>query len=151
MPSRGNARMAIESIARLQRVLHDLALVPRKVAAMAAPRLTRPLQAQFRAGKDPYGNNWAPLKPSTLKTGRRPPPLTGFTRELRDGTKAVQGRAGVRLHVGARYGYFHQVGFRAGKTRVPPRRILPQFGLPKEWRIILVRSAREAARAAMGR
>lgn len=143
--------MAIAELGRLQSMLADLAAVPRKVAEQAAPRIDRLLQAQFRTGRDPYGNAWAALKASTLKTGRRPPPLTGFTRQLRTGTKATAARSGIRIEVGARYGFFHQAGFRVGKTRVPPRRILPQYGMPREWSAVLTRSAKEACRAAVRR
>jgi hypothetical protein len=144
--------MAIESLGRLEQVLDRLVSVPRRVAVIAAPRLTELLQSQFAEGKDPYGRPWRLLKPSTLRTGRRNPPLTGFTRKLRDGTKAAtqpSNRAGIRVKVGARYGFFHQSGFQRGHTYVAPRRILPQFGLPIAWSRVLKESAKQAAREAV--
>jgi len=144
---RVNRFQAIAEIGRLKDTLSRLAQVPRRTATIAAPRLTTLLQKQFRDGIDPYGRPWAPLRPATLaKHG--PPPLTD-TREMRRGTRAEQPRAnyaGIRLVVGATYGYFAQVGFRVGKTRVPPRRILPQYGMPREWSRVLAESARQAAR-----
>jgi len=147
---RVTGRQLVAQLGRLERVIEELAYAPRKVAVVAAPKLTRLLQQQFRRGEDPYGRPWAPLRPSTLARGRRPPPLTD-TRRLRDGTKATPypgGRAGIRLKVGRPYGYFHQVGFRVGRTRVPPRRILPQFGMPAAWREALAEAAREVGRQA---
>jgi len=142
------AAQAIARIGRLQAMLHDLALVPRRVAEIAAPRLTKLLQDEFRQGQDPYGNDWAPLAASTLARGRHPPPLTD-KRPLRRGTRAMVNpgrRAGIRILVGAPYGAFHQLGFRVGRTKVPPRRILPQFGMPKTWRAVLEKAARQAFR-----
>jgi hypothetical protein len=153
---RANAMQAIAEIGRLQATMDRLAQVPRRAATIAAPGLTRLLQAEFREGKDPYGRAWAPLRPATLATGRRPPPLTGFTRALKRGTRAEQPRAnyaGIRLVVGAPYGYFAQVGFRNARTgtRVPSRRILPQHGVPRAWSAVLDRAVSQAARQARAR
>jgi phage gpG-like protein len=147
---RGNATAAVAALRSLQKTLERLAYVPRKVAVIAAPRLTKLVQAQFRAGVDPYGVAWRPLRPATIAKGRRSPPLTD-TRRLRNGTKASArsgGRAGLVLKAGAPYGAFHQVGFRVGRTRVAPRRIFPQRGLPAAWRAVLDAAARQAAREA---
>lgn len=147
---RVSAAEAIASLAGLQRTIERLTYVPRRVAVIAAPKLTRLVQAQFRAGTDPYGRPWRGLKASTLAKGRRNPPLTD-TRRLRNGTGARPrpgGRAGIELKVGARYGKFHQVGFRNGKSFVAPRRILPQFGLPLGWSAVLDESTRLAFREA---
>lgn len=152
---RGSPQMAIAELGRLQATLHELTLVPRKVAEIAAPKIDRLLRQQFRDGQDPYGKAWAPLKPATLAKGRTPPPLTDST-DLRDGTGASVApgnRAGIRLRVGARYGYFHQAGYRNARTggKVPARRILPQFGLPRAWSAILREAARKAFRQAVQR
>jgi hypothetical protein len=146
-----SAMAAIASIGRLQRTLDRLIELPRKIAAEAKPDIDKLLRAQFRDGVDPYGRPWAPLRPSTIATGRRAPPLTGFTRQLRDGTMVKLGggnRAGLRIQVGKPYGYFHQVGFRVGSTRVQPRRILPQQGMPRAWSAALNRAASSLARRA---
>jgi hypothetical protein len=113
--------------------------------------VTKLVQDQFDKGVDPYGRPWAPLAASTLAKGRRPPPLTE-TRRLREGTRAYVMRAhyaGLRVVVGAPYGYFHQVGFRVGRTKVKPRRILPQFGLPRAWSDALRAASRQAASEAV--
>jgi hypothetical protein len=150
---RGDAMAGVAAMGQLKATLRRLAEVPRKVAAEAQPKLDALIQAQFRAGVDPYGNPWAPLRPATLARGRHPPPLTDTTK-LRDGTKVLlaPGNAmGLRLVVGAAYGYFAQAGFRVGPTKVPPRRILPQFTFPKAWKAVLDEAARACARRAVGR
>lgn len=150
---RGNAMAAIGSIGRLGQLLDRLMDLPRKVAAEAKPEIDRLLRRQFAAGVDPYGRPWAPLRPATIATGRRAPPLTGFTRELRGGTGVILGggnKAGLRVRLGAPYGYFHQVGYRNARTgrKVPARRILPQFGMPVAWNMALRRAATSIARRA---
>lgn len=132
-------------IGRVMDTIRRLSDVPRRVAVIAAPKITECLQRQFAQGRDPYGRPWAPLRPSTLaKHG--PPPLTD-KRTLRAGTlaKPKSGR-GISLVTGAAYGYFHQVGFHVGRYPVPARRILPQFGLPAEWSAILKTAAQQATR-----
>jgi len=134
---------------RLQRELERLARTPRRVAVIAAPQITRELGREFAHGADPYGHAWTPLRPSTLQK-HGPPPLThtgalaGRTRAMvRDGN-----RAGIHIVLGRAYGYFAQAGFRVGKTRVKPRRILPERGMPARWREILVAAFRQATREA---
>lgn len=146
---RGNAMMGVREIGRLEDTLRRLGAVPRSAALLLAPKLTRLLRQQFSEGKDPYGRPWAPLRPSTLRK-HGPPPLT-YTRKLRSGTKAVVPRAnyaGVRVVTGTSYAYFHQVGFHVGGRRVPARRVLPQYGLPKAWNEAIKSSLLQAARRA---
>ena len=144
----GNGAAAIADLDRLIRVVERLAYVPRKVAVIAAPKLTALVQREFRTGTDPYGRPWRPLKASTLAKGRRPPPLSD-TRRLRDGTGAVVTRSGIRLTVGAAYGVFHQYGFRVGRVKVGPRKVLPGHGMPASWKAVLDESSRMAARRAV--
>jgi hypothetical protein len=147
---RGDATAADAALDSLRRTLERLAYVPRRVAVIAAPKITTLLQEQFRLGRDPYGVSWAPLRASTIAKGRRNPPLTD-TRKLRDGTAAKArpgGRAGIALKSGAPYGAFAQVGFRVGRTRVPPRRIFPQRGIPAAWKKVLDAASRQAVREA---
>ncbi len=145
--------VGLEAIGRLKETIRRLSDLPRATAVEAKPEIDKLLRAEFRQGTDPYGKPWAPLARSTLARGRRPPPLTD-SRELRDGTGVSLregGRAGLLIKLGAPYGYFAQVGFRVGKTKVPARRILPQFGVPSAWRIALRDAARRAARKAVAR
>lgn len=147
---RASLMSAPAAFGKLEKVLERLAYVPRKVAIIAAPQITRELRKEFRAGRDPYGTPWAPLRPSTLAKGRTPPPLTDSD-ALAGGTKAMVrdgNRAGIHIVLGAKYGYFAQAGFRVGKTKVKPRRILPERGMPAKWREIIVSAARRAVREA---
>lgn len=146
----GGANLAVAELGRLVDTIDRLSRVPRRVATIAAPQIEAELKKQFYAGLDPYGRPWRPLRPATIAKGRTPPPLTD-TKALRDGTKARAvpgGRAGIRITLGAFYGFFHQVGFRVGRTRVGPRRILPQFGMPATWMRILRDASRQAFREA---
>jgi len=148
---RGNAMVGLAAIGRLKETIRRLSDLPRATAVEAKAPIDKLIRAEFRDGLDPYGRPWAPLAASTLARGRRPPPLTD-TRVLRDGTTVSLrggGRAGLLIKLGAPYGYFAQVGFRVGKTRVPPRRVLPQYGLPVAWKLALRDAARRAARKAV--
>lgn len=142
-----SADRALASLRGLIRTVEELAYVPRKVAVIAAPKISALIRRQFLNGCDPYGRQWRALRPSTLANGRRPPPLTDTAR-MRDGTVAKPGRAGITLTVGAPYAKFHQYGFRAGRTSVGPRRILPNAGMPASWRKALDESATLAIRQA---
>lgn len=134
----------------IERTIERLTYVPRRVAVIAAPGLNTLIQAGFSAGTDPYGRPWRELKPSTIATGRRNPPLTGFTRRLRSNSfvrPRSGNRAGLdfnRLEASVPYAVRHQIGFHVGKTYVAPRRFVPQFGLPLGWSRVLRESTRQA-------
>ena len=142
-----NASACIAALRQVRRSVEELARLPHKLAVRAAPLISAELRDQFRAGVDPYGAPWAPLKPSTLKR-HGPPPLTD-TGALANGTRAYPGRGGILVVIGRSYGAFAQTGFRVGRTRVSPRRILPHRGLPASWRRILDTSARFLAAEAV--
>ena len=131
---------AIARIGRLQKTIEELALLPRAVATLAAPKLSKLVAKQFSSGCDPYGRPWRPITATTkrLRKGRKGGrPLTD-TGRLRAGTGVSVTRSGLRLSLGAPYGYFHQVGTR----NMPARRIFPQFGMPAAWRAVLQETAR---------
>jgi hypothetical protein len=143
---RGGANLAVAELGRLVETIERMSQVPRRVAVIAAPEITKLLQKQFATGTDPYGRPWRPLKPATLAKGRRPPPLTD-SGAMRRGTvarAAPGGRAGIRLLVGKRYGFFHQSGTRY----MAARRILPQNGLPYAWSRVLAEASKKAFREA---
>lgn len=134
----------LSQIGRLEQSIAKLAEIPRKIAEDVAPTINALIQKQFDEGKDPYGRAWAPLKPSTLRSGRNPPPLTD-TKRMRDGTKVYVLRAnyaGLRIVVGEPYGYFHQVGTKD----MVARRILPDAGIPAAWKQAFDASARRVSR-----
>lgn len=129
-----------KGLEQLERNLRKLAEVPSQASKEAADGITIELQKEYTTGSDPYGKPWAPLKPSTLRRGRRPPPLTA-TGKMRDGTKAKpMAGGGVQLEVGRPQGVFHQYGTRI----MAARRILPQKALPKAWGQILREAASNA-------
>lgn len=137
-----------KALAGLMRNIERLAYVPRRVAIVAAPKLTLLLRRGFAKGQDPYGKPWKPLRPATLAKGRHPPPLTDKG-PLAEGTEAKPNpgnRAGVRLLVRKPYGLPHQTGFRNAQTKrmVPARKILPDRGIPKAWSKVLREAASEA-------
>lgn len=141
-----SAAAADRAISRMVRVLNELGQLPRKLAVAAAPEVTNLLHAQFDAGKDPYGRPWKPLAASTLRRGRRPPPLTK-TGKLRDGTVARPmsgGRIGLTLRIGAPYGVYHQLG----NSRLPQRQIFPGHVMPATWRRVFDEQAKALARRA---
>jgi hypothetical protein len=147
---RGNGSAFAKALRDVRRVVDELGQLPRRLAVVAAPDITREIAKQFLSGTDPYGRPWAQLKPRTLQK-HGPPPLTD-TGRLSGDTRAepmTGGRIGLTIRIGARYGAFHQVGFRVGKTKVQPRKILPSQGMPSVWRAILDRHARELARRAV--
>ena len=141
-----NASACRAALRQVRRTVEELARLPHKLAVVAAPLISAELRDQFRAGVDPYGAPWAPLRPATLRR-HGPPPLTA-TRQLADGTRAFPGRGGILVVLGKSYGAFAQTGFRVGSTKVPPRRILPNRGMPRTWRAILDRTARALAERA---
>jgi hypothetical protein len=133
----GSADQAVAKLDYMIRSLERLAVVPRQLAVAAAPEITRLQRAQYAAGTDPYGKAWKALAASTIKKGRRPPPLTD-TRRMKNTTITIPlfaGRIGLRHFVHAPYGIHHQHG--APRANLPKREILPTRGLPPSWRIVL--------------
>jgi hypothetical protein len=125
---------------KLTATLRDLAHIPSQVSAEVSKELTKELQKEYTSGSDPYGKPWAPLKPSTLAKGRRPPPLTD-TGRMKSGTVAFPlPGAGVAVVVGAEYGKYHQTG----TSKMEARPILPDKGMPPKWREIVKRVASKA-------
>lgn len=140
---------AISRLGRLQKSLDELSLVPIKVAQDAALGINVLIARQFATGSDPYGKHWKPIKASALKrrTNKSSPPLTDRGR-LSSGTIAEVmpgGRRGVRLVIGAPYGYFAQVGTK----HAPARPIFPTRGLPASWRAVLKASFKAQVKAAL--
>ncbi len=137
----------ISRLGGLQRNLNELARVPAATSREVSERLNPMLQQQFATGTDPYGRPWAPLRPSTLKRGRRPPPLTA-SGKMRRGTKAFPlPGAGVGFTVPFP-GNIHQ----GGSVNMQARPILPRGGrLPASWGLVIRESARAQVRQRLGR
>jgi hypothetical protein len=130
-----------QRLGQLGRNLETLVRVPSRVAGAVAPRIARAIDREFTTGRDPYGRPWAPLRPSTIAKGRKPPPLT-HTREMRDGLSVKpMPAAGIAITFAKEIpAIFHQKG-----TRYMARReILPTNVLPREWNQILGEESRRA-------
>jgi hypothetical protein len=109
--------------------IEQLARVPAIVAEKASPVIAGLIQAEFDAGRSPYGETWAALRPSTVKRGRRPPPLTD-TRAMRDSTKVAPGGAGIVGSINSKPAVFHQYG----TSKMAARQIFPEAELvPTAW------------------
>ena len=112
------------------RALRELSRVPAQAAADAADELDAVIREQHGAEVDPYGQPWAPLKPSTVKR------KGGDTRILKRSDvmldeieiRPAQG-AGLTLTFGAAYAAFHQLGTKD----MVPRRLLPIAAMPAAW------------------
>jgi len=138
------------SFRKLMDRLADLATVPSRAAATAAPEIASLIQGQFDAGKDPYDKPWAPLKASTLKRWphRGPPPLTD-TEKMRGSVKVkpMQG-AGISLTIDAPPANIHQ----SGSKFMAARAIFPDGSeLPIEWQGVIQDATDSAFKKAMGR
>jgi len=143
---RDSLAAGIDKLGRLATTIGELRRVPRLTAVKAQTWIAEQLLIEYREGQDPYGRPWAPLRPATLAI-HGPPPLTrsGMLR-VDTAVRLLEGaRNGLMLEAGRDYAYFHQVGFRhRGGKDVPARKIFPDRGMPRRWREILERAAKEA-------
>lgn len=129
------------SFVNLQKMIRQLAKVPSQVASGACEGISQAIQDEFDAGSDPFGRQWAELRPATLAKGRTPPPLTD-THEMRDGieVKPMPG-AGIAVTI-PDPGVHHQYGTRD----MVARPIFPDR-MPDTWQ----RAIADAAEDAFGR
>lgn len=122
--------MSVRNLDQLARNIGRLAAVPSRMAPAASREISRLIERQFSEGRDPYGRAWAPLKPSTLARGRRPPPLTD-TGRMRGAVEVrpMQG-AGIEITFGsATPAIFHQYGTK----KMAARPMLPRGTFPSTW------------------
>ena len=142
---RDSLAVGIDKLGRLAVTIGELRRVPRLTAVKAQAPILRAVQDEFVKGQDPYGRPWAPLRPSTLAIHGPPPLSRSLTLAVDTDVSLLDGiKNGLAITLGAAYGYFHQVGFRHGRSTVPPRRPLPQFGMPRAWREIIERATKAA-------
>lgn len=137
--------MSANPFDQLARNVERLARVPSRVAAAAAPEIARLIDLQFAEGHDPYGRAWAPLKPSTLARGRRPPPLTDRGK-MRGGVQ-VRPMPGAGLEISFADpvpAIFHQYGTR----KMVARPLLPRGTFPATWARALERAGQTEFRKA---
>ena len=143
---------ALNRIGRLQQAIDELGTLPRRVAEVAAPQITKLLRRQFTTGTDPYGRRYKRVTAETLRrriSKGKGPPLTD-TGKGKAGTVArlmPGGRKGVRIMLGRPELYFSQVGTRTQ----PVRKVFPDQGIPAAWREVLSRAARSEFKRIMRR
>lgn len=118
--------MALEGI---RNALKELARVPSRAAAKAALKIEKRWRRSYMAGTDPYGNEWAANKPSTIKKKGHDWVMVDSEDTLnKTRVRALPG-AGIGLFTGPNAAWHMQP-----TANRPARRVLPAFGLPKAWR-----------------
>lgn len=137
---------ALAAVKRMQGALRQLARVPSQAAAAACPEIADLIEDEFDQGADPYGTQWAPLRPYTIQKGRANPPLTD-TGAMREGI-TVQPSSGAGIVVTSEEPYlaFHQVGFTNAWSGyyAAPRRVLPERTIPDTWKRAIADAVQEA-------
>lgn len=120
------------------------------------------IEESFESKKSPFGENWQPLKPSTIKAKKGEGDILRFSGDLADkwNIEATNTRVGVFGNATAEsypYGAVHQYGTsKAGrnrKTKIPARRFLPiddsgviENGLKEEIEDLLVEELKKAVK-----
>ncbi len=118
------------------------------------------IEESFEFKKSPFGDDWQPLKPSTIKAKKGKGDILRFSGDLADkwNIEATSSRVGVFGNATAKsypYGAVHQYGTsKAGrnrKTKIPARRFLPiddsgviENGLKEEIEDLLVEELKKA-------
>jgi hypothetical protein len=114
-------------------MIQELLKVPSVAAARVCPKLNKRVDRMFDSGTDPYGNPWAPLKPSTIRRKRAyrwPSKILVRAKKLWPATRFVpRGGSGLSMVVGD-----SGIHAQSGAPAREPRAIVPQYGLPSEWR-----------------
>lgn len=129
------ARTIQEAVAKLT----VLVRAPTALAASVAPAFAELIDQGFATGTDPYGVPWKPLAESTVKRGRRPPPLTATGATRASATVRAGGSIVACTVRGA--SDFHQPDAQG-------RQILPTDaqGLPRSWANAIQDAGRELER-----
>ena len=137
----------IGAIERLGQRFAELATVPSRAAREASEDIQTLIDDEYSHGADPYGSAWAPLRPSTLATGRTPPPLTASS-DMRDGTEVhPMSGAGIDVSIDEPYWVFHQTG----TARMAARPILPDgTELPPSWVSAIAGACDAAVKRSLG-
>lgn len=127
--------------------LAELEDIPSRVATGAATRINVELRNQFLNGTDPYGTQWKPLAPYTIRKKGHDTRLVETGALARD-TKAVPLRgAGIEIRSNEK-GAWHQ----AGGPNLPRRPVLPdRADLPDAWLDAIDTETEKAFKKAMKR
>ena len=132
-------------LGKLEANLYKLSTVPSQAATEAAEGIQSLVMDEYASGSDPNGRRWAPLRPSTLKRGRTPPPLTD-SGNMRDGTevKPLPG-AGISISFDVPYAVFHHTGTR----NMVARPVAPTGTFPASWNEVIEAAIEAAAERRM--
>lgn len=134
----------LSDLGALRGNLRRLADVPSRLARRGAHRINVLIQLNTSSGLDAYGKPFAPLAVSTLRRGRRPPPMVATGASL-DQTRAFpMSGAGIAITLGGAYPHHvKRHGTRPARSVVPER-----AGLPATWNAALKQEEFSAIRAA---
>lgn len=121
---------ALQELPLLSANLRRLAAVPSRVARRGSVALTNQIHTDTASGLDCYGKPFAPLAVSTLRRGRRPPPMVATGASLDATFARPLGGAGIAIVLGGAYEHH----LRKTDNR-PARQVVPvRAGLPVSWK-----------------
>lgn len=125
--------------------LRRLAGVRSSIARRGAQGITNQIRIDTSSGLDCYSKPFAPLAVSTIRRGRRPPPMVATGASL-DATaaKPLSG-AGIAIVLGG--AYEHHLRKTASR---PARQVVPvRAGLPASWNQRLARASQQEIQKVM--
>lgn len=132
----------------LAATLAELEDIPSRIAGEVAEGINELIQEEFVSGSDPYGNAWAPLRPSTVRRKGGDTRIMRQSDDLSSGTVArASSGAGIEIS-SLEYGGYHQ-GPTSNRVARP---VLPDGGeLPEAWQEVIEAATDKAFTKAMGR
>lgn len=128
----------------IRNALRELTRVPSRVTGRGAPAIEQMWRRNYMASKDPYGNEWAGLRPSTIKKKGHDWIMVDTQETLNQTRVKRLSAAGLVLQTGHKASWHMQA-----TANRPARRVLPAFGLPKTWRAKLREIATEEFKKAV--
>lgn len=134
----------MSAAAKYMVLLRELAKVPERMSGPAAVKLQQLWRRTYMAGQDPYGNEWAPNAPSTIKKKGHDWVMVDSESTLsRTWVRPMEG-GGVVLRSGPNAKWHVE----ATKNR-PARPVMPLHGLPTTWIQALIKIEIEEAEKVM--
>jgi len=130
----------------IRRALRELVRVPSRITGRGSVEIEKLWRRSYMASQDPYGNEWAALKPSTIRKKGHDWIMVDTQETLNQTRVKRLSAAGIVLQTGGKAAWHMQA-----TANRPARRVLPAFGLPKTWRAKLrAIAAQEFKRAVTG-
>lgn len=111
---------------KLAQNLAELAKIPSQLSKPVSEEINKFIQSQFAQGQDPYGKDWAPLMPSTIKRKGHSSILVEKGKLAASTVAIPMSGAGIELR-SIDYGNFHQFGtkYMVAREILPGRDELP--------------------------